>query len=899
MIHQSKATAPKIALFLLSFLLLFLGSAEADVIKTFTQYDVDGLAGTPGSADTVEVSTMTGGFTVKVDSSNTSTANLYYTYAGTIQPQNIYIENLDGWNGAEIVLLYKDGDGKGKLSIINSSRHHFSSQKTPEKWTLSSNVLSKDIETNYNVASPVAVQNLIVTQLDGLNGKEMVGVGEWLGSNSVFVVRYGDNSTTGITAYNYSPGAVEEEFLIAGLDTISGYEIVGFYSSGGKRGIYIINNKLEESSANYSKLVTYSPGQGIISPHLDYEESPIRYVTKDVVITNMDGSNGKELVGLYLSTSTTVGIFRMSYGDSNANVTSGTFTPTGGIYLGVDNRLADASYIIGSVNGVNGRDVYGYYGGATLAGGFVYWDNFGSSNTYPATGSSSAIDSGGQFYNLTDSGVAIGSFTLGLIDADGDGVRDGLDACPKTAGWIDNDNDKVCQPQDQCDSNPAITTQTVCGCSTADQDGDGWLDCVDDCDSDPLKHEAGVCGCGTPDKDSDGDGTLDCQDQCPSDINKTMPKLCGCGNLEPTKDENGNGIIDAGDCIPDACPNDPNKYASPGVCGCGVPDDDADGDGTADCNDECPYDPNKTTRGVCGCFKADGDGNGNGIADCKELGQNEEVFFYHNDPYGSPLAITDAAGNRVWKAEYRPFGETYGTETTEENNRQFIGKELDDETNLSYFGARYLDSEGRFLAPDPVRAVDQASGKVNGAILADPQRLNSYAYGLNNPYRYVDPDGEYAIQSEEINELNEKAQKTVENATRNTRLITDFATAIASEGVLRVGAPGFRRNSAGQPINGKGQFLSEAGGESATTIRGRAAHDAFDDAVRNKPGWQSKPRIVDTDGNVHIPDALSPSGRPVELKPRTLSGIKQGNRQLQRYEQVTGKKGRVIFYDVD
>lgn len=46
----------------------------------------------------------------------------------------------------------------------------------------------------------------------------------------------------------------------------------------------------------------------------------------------------------------------------------------------------------------------------------------------------------------------------------------------------------------------------------------------------------------------------------------------------------------------------------------------------------------------------------------------------------------------------------------------------------------------RFLAVDPVRAVDQ-NGTINQQILTDPQRLNFYAYGLNNPYRYVDPDG--------------------------------------------------------------------------------------------------------------------------------------------------------------
>ena len=35
--------------------------------------------------------------------------------------------------------------------------------------------------------------------------------------------------------------------------------------------------------------------------------------------------------------------------------------------------------------------------------------------------------------------------------------------------------------------------------------------------------------------------------------------------------------------------------------------------------------------------------------------------------------------------------------------------------------------------------------KTNQKILDNPQRLNRYAYGLNNPYKYVDPDGNFPV----------------------------------------------------------------------------------------------------------------------------------------------------------
>jgi RHS repeat-associated protein len=128
-------------------------------------------------------------------------------------------------------------------------------------------------------------------------------------------------------------------------------------------------------------------------------------------------------------------------------------------------------------------------------------------------------------------------------------------------------------------------------------------------------------------------------------------------------------------------------------------------------------------------------------------------YFYHTDPSGTPLAITDTAGSVVWRADYRPFGEEHLITGTKENDLRFVGKEKDQETGLLYFGARYMEAMiGRFLSTDPVGAVDPKTGKVNTKTLLNPQRLNYYAYGLNNPYRYIDPDGMWPTEFKQVHQ---------------------------------------------------------------------------------------------------------------------------------------------------
>jgi RHS repeat-associated protein len=86
---------------------------------------------------------------------------------------------------------------------------------------------------------------------------------------------------------------------------------------------------------------------------------------------------------------------------------------------------------------------------------------------------------------------------------------------------------------------------------------------------------------------------------------------------------------------------------------------------------------------------------------------------------------------------------------------KFTGKELDPETGLYYYGARYLDPKtSRWLSGDPamgeyfpVAPVNDEAKKRNGNLpgqggVFNYVNLHAYHYAGNNPVKYVDPDGE-------------------------------------------------------------------------------------------------------------------------------------------------------------
>lgn len=112
------------------------------------------------------------------------------------------------------------------------------------------------------------------------------------------------------------------------------------------------------------------------------------------------------------------------------------------------------------------------------------------------------------------------------------------------------------------------------------------------------------------------------------------------------------------------------------------------------------------------------------------------VTYFHNDASGTPVLATDSTGVEVWRETYRPYGDRLNMEDDSGGNSiGFHGKPFDPNTGLSYMGARYYHpTVGRFMGIDPAPVVPD-----------ELQTFNRYAYANNNPYRYVDPDGNSPI----------------------------------------------------------------------------------------------------------------------------------------------------------
>lgn len=143
------------------------------------------------------------------------------------------------------------------------------------------------------------------------------------------------------------------------------------------------------------------------------------------------------------------------------------------------------------------------------------------------------------------------------------------------------------------------------------------------------------------------------------------------------------------------------------------------------------------------------------------------------DHLGTVRLVTDQNANVVSRHDYLPFGEeimnaagrttALGFGVPDDVSQRFTGKERDVESGLDYFGARYYGSGmGRFTSPDSPSYANRMN----------PQTWNLYAYGLNNPLIFVDPDGHEIVCANNASQCQKDAAAATGSAEAAKRVTT-------------------------------------------------------------------------------------------------------------------------------
>ena len=113
--------------------------------------------------------------------------------------------------------------------------------------------------------------------------------------------------------------------------------------------------------------------------------------------------------------------------------------------------------------------------------------------------------------------------------------------------------------------------------------------------------------------------------------------------------------------------------------------------------------------------------------------QRDMVYYYHKDHLGSSTFLTNDSACVTQQIEYLPYGEVFLEKQRYTSDYQtpyrFNGKELDEETGLYYYGARYMNPRlSIWYGCDPLQE--------------KYPNITSYTYCAGNPVRFFDEHGD-------------------------------------------------------------------------------------------------------------------------------------------------------------
>ena len=262
-------------------------------------------------------------------------------------------------------------------------------------------------------------------------------------------------------------------------------------------------------------------------------------------------------------------------------------------------------------------------------------------------------------------------------------------------------------------------------------------------------------------------------------------------------------------------------------------------------------------------------------------------YFYHPDHLGSTSYITDASGEVYQHVEYFAFGETFVEEhsNTERTPYLFNGKELDEETGLYYYGARYYDGRTSVW-----QSVDALADKYPS--------LSPFAYVANNPIIYIDPDGKRIILSGTA--AFQKATLAALQKVTNDKLSMrkDGTIIVVSVGTENKGRSLKYGTALIRSLNGKGSkdhthtIIETKGGNSTTPSSGKDATNGkgTDSTIEYNPTKTTGG--VDVSGSYTRPPEIGLAHEAIHAG-HMNKGTVDNTKEITKTDPDTGKVGKL------
>ena len=177
--------------------------------------------------------------------------------------------------------------------------------------------------------------------------------------------------------------------------------------------------------------------------------------------------------------------------------------------------------------------------------------------------------------------------------------------------------------------------------------------------------------------------------------------------------------------------------------------------------------------------------------------KHDNIRLYHVDHLGSTTLVTDIDGEITQHVAYIPYGEIFVEQRNGSWNTPYLfnAKELDEETGLYYYGARYLDpTHAAWLSVDPMFE------KYVGA--------SPYNYCHGNPIVYVDPDGldEYGL--DETTGRLSRIAKTQDDKTQDDKI---YVGSYLKDGSFKKGTASFTVSKGILSVEDNNTDLSKTG----------------------------------------------------------------------------------------